>query len=97
FDVVQAESTHQPCAEQRLDVSLNPASIQLEGRCLDRPTVRPSRRPASACSRYQSHTSFTVKPALTVRRSADGSPPSATAVSFLRARSRAISGVSTPY
>ena len=37
--VVQRETAHEPCIEQGLDVSFDPASIHLECRCLDRPTV----------------------------------------------------------
>ena len=59
--------------------------------------LRPRMRPASACPRYQSQTSLRDRPARTAWRSADGSSPLATAVSFMRARSRATSGVSAPY
>jgi hypothetical protein len=55
--------------------------------------LRPTMRPASASLRYQSQTSLTVMPAGAAWRSADGFSPSATEVSFLRARSRATSGV----
>ena len=39
LDVMQSETAYEPRAKQGLDVSLDPASITIERRCLDRPAV----------------------------------------------------------
>ena len=39
LDVIQSETAYEPHAKQGLDVSLDPASITFECRCLDRPAV----------------------------------------------------------